>query len=167
MWKAYYVYISICNAKHVLSLANIYLQIHNWHAVNKRGFSANEPPYWILDTQHAILNNMTKDNDPTLLWNNLLLEVIRNWSVLVSKYTFYTERCLTTLQVYVNKIKSMYGILYWCNFDSPNRALFSCIRIEITVLYLNSCGGQFYCGRNLSTRRNSPTYRKILTNYIT
>jgi len=52
-------------------------------------------------------------------------------------------------------------------FVSPNRALFSCIRIEITVLYLNSCGGQFECGRNLSSWRNSPTCRKLLTNYIT
>jgi hypothetical protein len=43
--KAYYVHISICNAKHVLLLANIYLKIHNRHAVNKRGSSANEPPY--------------------------------------------------------------------------------------------------------------------------
>ena len=116
MWKAYYVYISICNAKHVLSLANIYLQIHNWHAVNKRASSVVEPPYWILDTQHVIVNNMTKYRDIAFLWNKLLLDFIRIYVLKErSLFTFYTERFHMTLQVYVYKTKSMDGILLLCN----------------------------------------------------
>ena len=36
----------------LFSLANVYREIHNWHALSQ-GSSENEPPYWILEIQHV------------------------------------------------------------------------------------------------------------------
>ena len=61
------------------SLANVYHQICNWHAVTK-GSCVNEQPYWILEIQHV---NENRDII-AYHWNNYWSDFIRNWTIHVA-----------------------------------------------------------------------------------